>query len=1592
MRIVKLLKLKQVFLMGSCSILSLNPGFPTIGIQPALAQACPANDCTGDTVVNANSAGYFGSATWYFRNNTTVNLTASNAMTDSSESGGFQDYTYFYNNSTLNVNKEAAISGGLQEIIGGAVTVNVNAVRGITGGQMTLRGATLNVFTQNGVTDEAYMVVGDNGVANFMVANAYSSNNSLSIVARSNTARGIVNASATGAINSDVSFQGGGILNILAHDALVTTASVFFGSNFGVDGGTMLLNGYNQSLYTINYSSDDKTAIIANNGAAASTLTLIGDNNPRDWVFKGDIKNSTNGATGVLNLVKSGAHTMTLSGKSTYTGSTTLNAGILRAGSSTGLAANTAYRVSGGELDLSNYDLTMSSLSGTGGTITLGSARLTVDQTAHTTYAGTITGTGSLVKSGAGTLTLSNANTWTGGTTIDAGKLTTTSASGLASNSAYVVNGGTLDLNNYALTMSSLSGTGGTITLGSANLTLNQGMNTTYAGAIAGTGSVTKQGAGNVTLAGVNSYSGGTSINAGTLTGTTSSFGSGNITNNAQLIFSQNTNGTFAGSITGTGSLTKTGSGTVKLSGNTSHQGNTTISGGVLDVGGTLTIGAGKSLLITSGTADPALLADKLSIGNNTNFNLSGITDQSQLDKVLIKTANGITGDFASVTIGGFAGTVDYMTLNTHKSGDGKNYLATYGLSWTAGNNLAHGTFTLADASNEIDIGVALSNQTANTATNWNGQTLTKAGAGTLILSANNTYSGGTRVNAGTLQIGNGGTTGSVLGAIANNGTLVFNRSNEITAANIISGTGNLVQAGSSTLILTGTNTYSGGTTIDAGTLSISADHNLGATDGGITFNGGQLSVTGTFDSARALVANTTATFNVATGNTFGVTGQVSGTGSLLKTGGGTLRLDNTTNNYENTLIAAGTLIGNAASISGDVGNAGTLVFNQASDLSFAGNIVGYTDGGVETKGDVVKQGAGTLTLQGTSTLDWSIAAGGVTTVAERFGGNVSIDAGSNLTFEQIENVSAANVLTGEGTFFKNGTGTLLMTADSSSFAGLTKVNAGKFVLNGKLGGSLDVASGGTLGGNGIIGSGESSLVSIASGGILAPGNSIGTLTVNGDLLMASGSIFKVEVDPAGSAADLVQVTGAATLQGGTVAHIGSEGEYNLRSRYTILSAAGGLTGTFGSVTTDFAFLDPSLIYDQTAGTVDLTLHRNDIHFADKVDTVNQIATATVIENIGVEAASPIFDAIALLPDNRTLIGNSVDQLSGEAYASARGALLHQSGHIRMTVLSRLQQAFGDVPATQIDVLAYDGSQHSTSVSASALDAAMNAVDPQPYAAWGSAFGGWATQAGDGNAHESKTDIGGFTAGIDVGTRDNWRFGLLTGYSRSTFKTPELNSSGSSDNYTLGTYAGTETAAMQGAIGVRAGLAYTWHNLDMSRTVAFQGFDDKLSADYNGGTFQVFGELGYKVNVAPRSIIEPYANLAYVRVKTDGFNEQGQNGAALNVESNTSAATLSTLGMRASTSFELGGVTTTARADLGWRHAYGSRVPLSTASFSGSDVFTISGTALSKDMALIGAGLDFQLSKTTTLGVIYQGQFGSGSKENAMNVSLSVRF
>jgi fibronectin-binding autotransporter adhesin len=307
--------------------------------------------------------------------------------------------------------------------------------------------------------------------------------------------------------------------------------------------------------------------------------------------------------------------------------------------------------------------------------------------------------------------------------------------------------------------------------------------------------------------------------------------------------------------------------------------------------------------------------------------------------------------------------------------------------------------------------------------------------------------------------------------------------------------------------------------------------------------------------------------------------------------------------------------------------------------------------------------------------------------------------------------------------------------------------------------------------------------------------------------------------------------------------------------------------------------------------------------------------------------------------------------------------------------MDRVRAAFGDVAAPSMPVMAY---------AEGGLQLAAPTTDR--FAVWGQGFGAWGHNNGDGNAARLNHSTGGFLMGADAPVFDSWRLGLLAGYSRTNFDARDRNSSGSSDNYHLGLYDGTQW----GALGFRSGLAYSWQDISTSRTVAFSGFGDSLKSKYNAGTFQAFGEFGYRIDTA-MAAFEPFANLAYVNLDTGSFSEQG-GAAALHAAGQSTDTTFTTLGLRASTRFMLGGVNATARGTLGWQHAFGDIVPLSAQAFATGDAFTIAGVPIARDAALIETGLDLNLTPSATLGLSYQGQIASSAQQHGFKVNLGVTF
>lgn len=222
---------------------------------------------------------------------------------------------------------------------------------------------------------------------------------------------------------------------------------------------------------------------------------------------------------------------------------------------------------------------------------------------------------------------------------------------------------------------------------------------------------------------------------------------------------------------------------------------------------------------------------------------------------------------------------------------------------------------------------------------------LVKTGAATLILTGTNTYTGGTTISAGTLQVGNGGTTGSVVGDILNNGTLVFNRSDALTFEGDISGTGSLVQDGNSVLTLTGDNTYTGGTVVNAGRLILRGVNAAGT--GGITNN-----VDMVFQGAKGEFSNAiSGTGSITLSDSAQISASAAASVSSVDIASGSLLtlLDSTEWQATNGFSNAGALILNQQSrLTGDVDNSGVLM------LSSQPLVTSYINGNLTNRGRMV--------------------------------------------------------------------------------------------------------------------------------------------------------------------------------------------------------------------------------------------------------------------------------------------------------------------------------------------------------------------------------------------------------------------------------------------------------------------------------------------------------------------------------------------------------------------------------------------------------------------------------------------------------------
>ena len=510
-----------------------------------------------------------------------------------------------------------------------------------------------------------------------------------------------------------------------------------------------------------------------------------------------------------------------------------------------------------------------------------------------------------------------------GTATLPSAALTVAGAASFGANS--VLNGGSLSAASFAVS-------GGTIRT-----------------VLTGTGALIKTGTSIATLTGANTFSGGTTISGGTLV--VNSFGLvGSVTNNATLEFSQESNGTFAGTISGTGQLIKSGTGRVGLTGANVYTGGTIINAGTLTV---------------------------------TTSSLPGAV------------VNNATLQFNQDGRGTFKGVI---------SGTGA---------------------------------------------------VLKTGIGAAGLTGVNTYTGGTTVDAGTLVV----TTASLPGNVTNNAILQFNQSSRGTYFGVISGTGAVVKTGTGSAGLTGANTYTGGTTVSEGTLLVTTSSLPGN-----------------------VVNNATLQFNQASRGTYA--GVISGTGALVKTGTGDAGLTGANTYAGGTTISEGTLVFTSTSLPGDVVNNAIIQFNQNGNGTYASAITGT--------GSLLKTGTGNLGLTGLNNYS------GGTTISDGtlFVTTSSLPAGSvvnnaTLQFNQTATGVFNGTISGSGTVIKGGRGSMSFTANNT-YTGTTELIGGTLFIEGNQGsasGNVNVASGATLGGTGTIGGNTT----VATGGRHRIGSTLGS-------------------------------------------------------------------------------------------------------------------------------------------------------------------------------------------------------------------------------------------------------------------------------------------------------------------------------------------------------------------------------------------------------------------------------------------------------------------------------------------------------------------
>jgi autotransporter-associated beta strand protein len=908
----------------------------------------------------------------------------------------------------------------------------------------------------------------------------------------------------------------------------------------------------------------------------------------------------------------------------------------------------------------------------------------------------------------------------------------------------------------------------------------------------------------------------------------------------------------------------------------------------------------------TAGSATITVNGGRLTISGPATAGNATITTNSGGLTLLDLDASGGTARF----ILNGTGALDISFLTTGGTtagsieGDGRVFLGA--------NNLAVGGSGLSTVfSGVIQDGSALGG-------GGTGGSLTKVGTGTLALSEANTYTGGTTISAGTLQLGNGGTTGSIVGDVTDNATLNFDRSDTFTFGGVISGTGAVNQIGTGTVILTATDTYGGGTTISAGTLQIGN----GGTTGSIAGN---------------VIDNATLNFDRSDPVTFA--GTISGSGGVNQIGTDTLTLTGAGIYTGATNVDAGTLQAGAAG-----------VFAPASAFTVASGATLALDNFNQTIGSLA--GNGNVTL-----------------------GSATLTTGNDNT-----NSTFSGALSGSGGLIKIGTGTFVL-AGANAYTGATTVSGGTLEVDGAIAASsgVTVAAGATLSGTGAVD--PAATTTIMSQGTLAPGNAAnptGTLTITGNLAFQSAALYLITVS--GADAGSTNVGGTAALDG--TVEVTFVSTPSAKKSYDILHAAGGLGGSvFTGVSGDSNF-DVSLSYTATDVFLNLVaelsagthLNENQQNVANALNNFFNGGGSLPpgFANLFNLTGAPLANALTQLDGENA---NGAERVAFDLMNEFLGLMLDPYVYGRGGFAPGAQQlGFAPDQLNQLPpdiALAYAG----------LLKATPPQTFAQRWTTWASGFGGSATANGDPivGSNNVTTTTYGYAAGMDYHYSPDTVFGFSLAGGGTNWNLANALGAGRSDAFLAGIYGVTHEGPWY--LGGALAFANNWFTTNRTAfagdqlTARFQG--QSYAARLEGGYRFAVPMDRNAIGVIPYAAIQAqnFRTPSYSETDLTG----GGFGLSYNAMNGTD--TRSELGSRFDALTALNNLPLVLRAKVAWAHDWVSNPSLNAGfeSLPGSS-FTVFGAPIPHDSALASAGAQLFFTPNWSLLAKFDGEFANGSQ------------